>query len=83
MHLEGRVSMHAPIPAEDRFPRVSRVIAEALVQRQGPQLIVNQANELGLPPTLTRAVVVACGASALDTDGVPLRQRQQVGVIIE
>jgi hypothetical protein len=67
--------MHAPVPAEDRSPRVSRVIAEALVERQGPQRIVNQANRLGLPPTLTRAVVVACGASALDTDDVPLRQR--------
>ena len=76
--------MHAPVPAEDRAPRVSRVIAEALVQRQGPRRIVKQANQLGLPPTLTRAVVVACGASALDIDigSVPPRQRP-VGLIVE
>ena len=80
--LEGQVFMHAPVPAEDRSPRVSRVIAEALVHRQGPRRIVRQANRLGLPATLTRAVVVACGASALDTDGIPCRQRP-VGWVIE
>ena len=64
------VSMRPPIPAEDRIPPVSRVIAEALVRRQGPLRIVTRATRLGLSPVLTRAVVVACAASALDSDGV-------------
>jgi hypothetical protein len=63
--------MHAPNPAEDRNPRVSRVIAEALVRRQGPRRIVTRATRMGLSPTLTRALVVACGASALDADDLP------------
>jgi hypothetical protein len=67
--------MRAPIPAEDRPPRVSRVIAEALVRRQGPRRIVTRATRLGLSPVLTRALVVACGASALDADG-PMIRRQ-------
>ena len=67
--------MRSPIPAADRTPPVSRVIAEALVRRQGPLRIVNRANRLGLSPTLTRAVVAACGASALDADGLAARRR--------
>ena len=67
--------MRPPIPAEDRFPRVSRVVAEALVRRQGPRRIVTRATRLGLSPSLTRAMVVACGASALDADGLTARQR--------
>ena len=67
--------MRAPLPVEERVPRVSRVVAEALVERQGPRRIVTQANQLGLPPVLTRALVVACGASALDTTGVTASRR--------
>jgi hypothetical protein len=67
--------MRAPDPAEERTPRVSQVVAEALVRRQGPFKIVSRAERLGLPPTLTRALVVACGASALDTrPGLPSRR---------
>jgi hypothetical protein len=69
------VSMRAPIPAEDRIPPVSRVIAEALVRRQGPSRIVTRATRLGLSPVLTRAVVVACAASALDGDAIVTKQR--------
>jgi hypothetical protein len=69
--------MRAPIPAEERLPRVSRVIAEALVRRQGPRRIVTRAARLGLSPMLTRALVVACGASALDTAGAPSARRQE------
>src|SRR5215210_5207597 len=72
---KGMVSMRPPIPAEDRTPPVSRVIAEALVLRQGPRRIVTRATRLGLSPVLTRAVVVACAASALDSDGIVARQR--------
>ena len=71
---KGMVSMRAPSPAEDRIPPVSRVIAEALVRRQGPRRIVTRATRLGLSPVLTRAVVVACAASALDSDGIAARQ---------
>jgi hypothetical protein len=67
--------MRAPIPAEDRSPRVSRVVAEALVRRQGPRRIVSRATRLGLSPELTRALVVACGAAALDAAGLATRQR--------
>ena len=69
------VSMRTPIRPEDRVPPVSRVIAEALVSRQGPSRIVTRATRLGLSPVLTRAVVVACAASALDRDGIVTRQR--------
>ncbi len=68
------VSMRAPSPVEDRIPPVSRVIAEALVRRQGPRRIVTRATRLGLSPVLTRAVVVACAASALDSDGIAARK---------
>ncbi len=67
--------MRAPIPVEDASPRVSRVIAEALVRRQGPRRIVSRASRLGLSPVLTRALVVACGACALDV-GAPIARRQ-------
>lgn len=60
--------MGAPNPAHQPTPRVSQVVAEALVRRQGPVRIATRALRLGLPPSLTRALVVACGASALDTD---------------
>ncbi len=55
-----------PTPSETQTPRPSRVIAEALVQRHGPDCIVARASKLGLPPQLTRAMVVACSATALD-----------------
>jgi hypothetical protein len=69
------VTMRAPIPPEDRTPPVSRVIAEALVRRQGPSRIVTRATRLGLSPVLTRALVVACAAAALDSDGIAIKQR--------
>ena len=72
---KGLVSMHAPIRPEDRIPPVSRVIAEALVRRQGPSRIVTRATHLGLSPVLTRAVVVACAASARDSDGIVAKPR--------
>ena len=69
--------MRAPIPAEERIPPVSRVVAEALVRRQGPLGIATRAARLGLSPTLTRTVVLACGAAALDVDVDSLRERQR------
>lgn len=58
---------------EDPSPRPSRLIAEALVQRHGPRRIAVRAARLGLPPQLTRAMVVACCATALDPKGASLR----------
>lgn len=66
--------MRAPNPVEERETRVSRVVAEALVRRQGPRRIVTRATRLGLSPMLTRAVVVACGASALDVESLPAKR---------
>jgi hypothetical protein len=60
--------MRAPNPVAERETRVSRVVAEALVRRQGPRRIVTRATRLGFSPVLTRAVVFACGASALDAE---------------
>jgi hypothetical protein len=45
------------------------------VRRQGPSRIVTRAARLGLSPELTRAVVVACAASALDSDGIVSKKR--------
>lgn len=56
-------SVPAVIPAS---PRPSRVIAEALVERQGPRQIVRRAATLGLSRQLTEAMVAACCATAVD-----------------
>ena len=58
---------------EDSTPRPSRLIAEALVQRHGPRRIVARASQLGLPPQLTRAMVAACCATAVDPNAAPRR----------
>ena len=50
----------------DAPSRPSRLVAEALAQRDGPQRIVHQASRLGLPAGLTHAMVAACGATAVD-----------------
>jgi hypothetical protein len=66
--------MSSVIPTEDPTPRPSRVIAEALVQRHGPNRIADRASRLGYPPQLTRAMVAACCATAVDRVGVPRRR---------
>ncbi len=52
----------------DRFhdDRASRLIAESLVKRHAPSRILMRAQRLGLSPELTRAVVVACSAAAIE-----------------
>ena len=67
--------MRAPNPVEDRETRVSRIVAEALVRRQGPLRIASRATRMGLSPNLTRAMIVACGATSLDSDGAPRRRQ--------
>jgi hypothetical protein len=66
--------MRAPNLVNDREARVSRIVAEALVRRQGPLRIASRATRMGLSPILTRAMIVACGATSLDSDGAPRRQ---------
>ncbi len=66
--------MIAAHPETERAPRVSQVIAEALVRRQGPLRVAARATRLGCSPTLTRTLVVACSATALDTAGVSSRR---------
>jgi hypothetical protein len=46
--------------------RPSQVIAEALVERYGPSQIASKADRLGLPQPLTRAILAACCATAVD-----------------
>lgn len=53
-----------PAPA-----RPSRLVAEALVKRHGPKRIVQRAVRYGISPELTRAMVVACGAVAIEPRG--------------
>jgi hypothetical protein len=72
---EGRLFlMIAAHPETERAPRVSQVIAEALVRRQGPLRIASRAARLGCSPMLTRTLVVACSATALDTTGITTRR---------
>ena len=58
--------MEAPVQTESVLLSPSRVIAEALVDRQGPQQITARARRLGFSPSLTTAVVAACCRTAVD-----------------
>lgn len=51
--------------------RPSQVIAEALVERYGPSQIASKADRLGLPQPLTRAILAACCATAVDRPVAP------------
>jgi hypothetical protein len=50
-------------------PTPTQVIAKALVERQGPRQIASQADQLGLPRPLTRAMLAACCLTAVDHPG--------------
>jgi hypothetical protein len=59
--------MTMPSKASISALRPSLVVAEALVERQGPSQIVDRARKLGFSPTLTTAVVgVCCGEESCD-----------------
>lgn len=58
--------MMTSVEREELSPRPSQVIAEALVQRQGPGQIAARASALGFPRSLTRAIVFACTSTATD-----------------
>jgi hypothetical protein len=58
--------MMITVKREDSAPRPSQVIAEALVQRQGPGAITARASSLGYSQSLTRAIVCACTSTAVD-----------------
>ena len=66
--------MHVSIPYEGPAPRPSRVVAEALVKRHGPNRIAARAATLGCSPQLTQAMVAACCATAVDRTGTPKRR---------
>ena len=51
--------------APDR-PSASRLIAEALVKRHSPSRIALKARRMGLSPQLTKTMVVACSAAAIE-----------------
>lgn len=58
--------MMTAVKSEEAAPRPSQVIAEALVQRQGPGAIAARASALGYSRSLTRAIVIACTSTAID-----------------
>jgi hypothetical protein len=68
--------MSAQPSLDDLVQRPSRVIAEALVARQGPTQITARAAALGLPRQLTQVILAACTATATDT--TPRFQRKAV-----
>lgn len=59
--------MLTPAERTEMSPRPSQVIAEALLQRQGPGQIAARASALGFPRSLTRAIVCACTSTATDS----------------
>lgn len=66
--------MPAPTAHEKTPMRPSQVIAEALLERHSPSQITSRAARLGLPRPLTRAMVIACCATAVDTSSIPQRR---------
>jgi hypothetical protein len=59
---------HSSTPL-DPVARPSRLVAEALVKRHGPKRIAQRAARYGISPELTRAMVLACGAVAIEPRG--------------
>lgn len=53
-------------PTNEVPPRPSRVIAEALLGRYGPQQITDLSVSFGFPRPLTQVIVAACTATACD-----------------
>ncbi|HQY31065.1 MAG TPA: hypothetical protein PK691_07250 [Thermomicrobiales bacterium] len=45
---------------------LSRIIAEALIARDGPQDIISKAEKLGLSSVASKVAVTACAATACD-----------------
>jgi hypothetical protein len=64
--------MTMPYESTIGAPRPSLVIAEALVERQEPDQIVDRARELGFSATLTTAMVGACCGEHCCTIVMPL-----------
>lgn len=68
--------MTAPSNTAVRALRPSLVVAEALVDRQGPTQIAKRARKLGFSPDLTNAVVgVCCGRQHCEQPAAPTRLR--------
>ena len=58
--------MMAEASIDEFDPTLSRLIAEALVARDGPQEISARAEELGFSPVAKDVAVAACVATACD-----------------
>jgi hypothetical protein len=48
---------------------LSRIIAEALIARDGPQDIIDKTEKLGLSPVASQVAVTACAQTACDGTG--------------
>ena len=66
LHPKGPRVMAPADMLSDEAPRASRLIAEALVKRHSPSRIAMKARRMGLSPQLTRTMVVACSAAAIE-----------------
>lgn len=73
MRLVSPSEVMTPAASAPAIARPSRLIAEALVQRHGPRRIVDRATRLGLPLQLTKAMVAACAATAVDSQSAKSR----------
>ena len=71
--------MHVVVTPFETPARPSRVVAEALVKRHGPNRIAARAATLGCSPQLTRAMVAACCATAIDRSPTPARRARATG----
>lgn len=59
-------TMHTQPREIESSSRPSKFIAEALIGRHGPRQIASSADAIGLPAQLTKVIVVACTATAVD-----------------
>ena len=58
--------MLAQAPQSSPAPRLSKFVAEALLERQGPRQIERRAREIGLPKPMVEVAVKACARAACD-----------------
>ncbi len=69
--------MMAEASLDDFDPTFSRLIAEALIARDGPQEIFARAEELGFSPVAKGIAVAACVATACDCSESPVNSSGQ------
>jgi hypothetical protein len=64
--------MMAEASIDEFDPTFSRLVAEALIARDGPQEISARAEELGFSPVAKEIAVAACVATACDCSESPV-----------